>query len=320
MRLHRGRLTSRVASRAGAAEPRAVGRRAMELTQQDVVWVFGETGAKIFAAAEVVASGFGDVRYQLEPNDLFTAKAKTDLARAHAAYWRELLHRAHLGGAVALLRNLRWCRGMAASARDANLFAFSASFRGLVESAGDGWDSLGAVPTTLATNHRAIEDALSGSSAKTFFAAADLESALIEFSHARKLKKNEIAPPEHRAKPTAEYVRLLDEASVPRAGELYQLLCALTHPAAASVSTFLESDDGERFVLASEPDAEAIRYLTETFATSMTPLLEFAFNLSFLLLGVLNRLPVSEVHCASLGAFRIEGIRGWKRLVVALAH
>ena len=92
---------------------------------------------------------------------------------------------------------------------------FCASFRALIESAADGYDALSNVASTLAEYREIVNQSLQGKAEQPVL-AVELEDQLIHFSHARKLSKRDASPLSHKAKPTADYVRSLEKADLPR--------------------------------------------------------------------------------------------------------
>src|SRR4029079_11202491 len=118
--------------------------------------------------------------------------------------------------------------GILAGRRSSNLLAFAAAFRGLLGSAGDSQDSSGLVIPTLAA-HIADIDASARGLASTFFAAPELENALIHFMYARRLKHGESAPLSHKTKNNADYLSLLQRGFGPDAAICYGDLCKLAH-------------------------------------------------------------------------------------------
>jgi hypothetical protein len=94
-------------------------------------------------------------------------------------YWNEILGRAHLTAATAILRSRYWVDALRLGATENNLLSFAAAFRGLIESAADSWTTLRLVPVTLARDHPQILQALSGNVRMQLFLAPALEDALI---------------------------------------------------------------------------------------------------------------------------------------------
>src|SRR5262249_41369594 len=157
-------------------------------------------------------------------------------------YWSEILYRAHMAAASALLRTHRWLAGAVSAIHRPNILSHAANLRGLLEACADTYHSLRVVPGALAGWHAEIRRALAGEQDKVW--TTDLEDTLIHFLYGRKVARGETAPDSHRALCSRDYLDSLREAfqryaidsaaaelAPSRVGECYGRLCELVHPA-----------------------------------------------------------------------------------------
>ena len=84
----------------------------------------------------------------------------------------------------ALLRAKRWADATCVTYEKENFVGWAASFRGLLESAGDTYDGLVRIPAALALHHRGISLCLAGRE-QNWVRAKELEDALDHFVHAK---------------------------------------------------------------------------------------------------------------------------------------
>ena len=74
---------------------------------------------------------------------------------------------------------------------------------------------------------------------------ARFASALLPFTHGRKIERGVTTDPSHKARKPWEYVKLVENMNIAGVTELYSELCEIVHPAAASVLTMVvESEAG----------------------------------------------------------------------------
>lgn len=159
-----------------------------------------------------------------------------NLGERNQVYWQEILFRAHFGACAGLLRLREWLRGSERALADGNVLMLAAGIRGFLEAAADTWQGFGDVAPSLAESHVVVRRAISGHLSEQLALAPELESTLIHFAYARKLKAGE-GPALHSAATANETVSCLLE-SAPSAIEVYGMLCEYSHPAAASVFRF----------------------------------------------------------------------------------
>ncbi|MFB9985488.1 hypothetical protein ACFSQQ_16550 [Mesorhizobium kowhaii] len=104
-------------------------------------------------------------RYSFEDIGAYMEKSMDpDTGRQYSGqvYWKEILYRSHMSAIASLVRAARWVDSAVRENEAGNLFGWAGACRSLIESAGDTGHSLGAVPLTLAQNHRQIRTEISG--------------------------------------------------------------------------------------------------------------------------------------------------------------
>ncbi|MBI3909760.1 MAG: hypothetical protein HY320_02365 [Armatimonadetes bacterium] len=246
-------------------------------------------------------------------------------------YWSEMLYRAHMAAATALLRADRWLHGAMSALDPANVLSHTANLRGLLEASADTSHSLSAVPGTLARDHAEIRRALAGGQDK-FLVNGDLEDMLIHFTHGRKLGRGETAPESHRALCSRDYLDSLRQAVRAAAedpaapdrladliGECYRRLCEMVHPGALSVHVFLqaETEDSPECALAPN-DVGRIGWLWSEYGEVISEACQFGINTPLLILGVLNSFDLAPVRTPGLESRHLQHIRGWRKLAEQL--
>ena len=228
-------------------------------------------------------------------------------------YWDEILSKSHLCAVVGILRTRHWVSAIVSATRDKNLLSFSASFRGLIESAADTSFSLRAVPLTLARQSYQIIDILSGKSDKLLF-STDLERELTHFALARYLSGAEAkkAPPEHQARPARNYIEILEQGNVANVVRCYREMCDRTHPGWSSVWMWLKHNQKE-IHLSADQDASIISKFLAENTNTFIDLLTFGFNPSILTLRILNYFPIPKLHTPKLNCWNLSSIPGWQK-------
>lgn len=217
-------------------------------------------------------------------------------------YWEEILYRAHWAAVANSIRHLRWFDACVIhSTTQPNYLAFCAALRGLLESAADTKHSLEAVPLTIASAAGNILKALAGKLDGSFFISTELENCLIHFHHARKVGKEEDAPPTHRAETAAKYVSALDHAQYP-VKALYSELCQVVHPAESSLH-WLSHVSENGWEVGAQDDIGSIHKLVDRYKESISWIQQNSGNITILLCQVLNSLPRKQLH--------IESVKPW---------
>ena len=91
-----------------------------------------------------------ETRYAFSDEEEYRELLVRDLSEGMRVYWTETLQRAHLAAVTAILRSRRWLSGVVHAAAENNFLIFSASLRGLMESAADASTAFLGTPLTLA--------------------------------------------------------------------------------------------------------------------------------------------------------------------------
>ena len=162
--------------------------------------------------------------------------ALESIAERNQVYWQEILYRTHFGACAALMRLREWLHGSERALADGNVLMLTAGIRGFLEAAADTWQSFSDVSPTLADCHIVVRRAIKGEFSEHLALAPELESMLIHFAYARKLKADE-GPALHSATTAKDAISAIEE-SAPAIGTVYAALCDYAHPAAASVFRF----------------------------------------------------------------------------------
>lgn len=221
----------------------------------------------------------------------YCALGVENIGATNRIYIQEILFRAHFGALTALLRQDRWMRGLGLAAASKNHLVFCACFRGFLEAAVDTFDGLWTLPHTLAKNFALFRRAMHGTATKDTILCGEMEAALIHFSYGRKFPKNTYVEESHQAKTMTEYIRGLEDEGSSALLNLYGELCELTHPAAATVHLFLESDpekpEWTKFHLGD--DQAEIQNLLRKHDALTPKLFGCSFKLALMTLWVLNR-------------------------------
>jgi hypothetical protein len=217
-------------------------------------------------------------------------------------YWEEILYRVHWAAVANAIRHLRWFDACVVhSTAQPNYLAFCAALRGLLESAADTKHSLGAVSLTIASSAGNVIKALDGRLDKSVFISTELENCLIHFHHARKVGKEEGAPPTHRAETAATYVSAIEHAKYP-VKTLYSELCQVVHPAEPSLH-WLSRVGENGWEVGKQDDIGSIHKLVDQHKESISWIQQNSGNITIFMCQVLNALPLKRLH--------IESVRPW---------
>lgn len=180
----------------------------------------------------------------LEPNLQRIDEQNSSIAikQIKFCYTLGIVERAHLACITSIARNARWLAAANGAVRDKNALCFSAALRGFLESCADAYDVMQYLPATLEKLFPYIYLVFIGSEkiSKFMISLEKLEGQLIHYAYARRQPKGVSPLPHHTNKSNAEYIRQFEAFGVSGANTLYGELCELTHPAAASVSCFLD--------------------------------------------------------------------------------
>ena len=222
-------------------------------------------------------------------------------------YWQEILFRAHLSSVTSIARTTKWAQANA----NANLYAWSAACRSLLESCGDSGQSLGSVSLTLARFHRMINREIEGRGTGDFIAAPELENTLIHFTHARKISKHDRVEEEtHKARQPWEYIKFIEAMKIAGANELYSDLCEIVHPAATSVGLMIVEKNGG-FAVYFEQEGRLLSALVSDRRELLSNVLMSAYNPPLLILRVPHKFRLFA-QIDALRHYRFDAIPLWK--------
>lgn len=228
-----------------------------------------------------------------------------DPAHAAQVYWREILYRSHLAAVTALARHSRWIEACLQQYKsEANYLGLACCLRGLLEGAADTFYSLRVVPLTIANSVDLIRLAISGQLDTGFPVVEDLEYSLIHFLYAGKPSGKGQVPPGHKAENAAAYVECMIDQNDDSVRRLYQELCRLMHPSAASVSWMLKvSADFSLIQFGGTDDDRVVRQLIDSHREAIKLVALIPLDISVCTLRVLNQLPLPEVHAPIATAY-----------------
>ncbi len=228
-------------------------------------------------------------------------------------YWSELLYRAHWAASSNILRHKRWADAcVTLYEHNANYLAFCVALRGLTESSADAAHSLGAVALTLAENHQYISTALNGTATGVGL-CKDLEDMLIHFQYARKLKKDEFAPVQHKAENLTTYIKSIELQVDPIVMPLYQHLCGIVHPAADSLHWLSTNVDGAASPSPGD-DKEWVRALCDKHCDAIEHVQMMSVNTSILILKTINFFDLSGLRTESVERINTSTIEMWNKI------
>ena len=196
--------------------------------------LFGPEAAFLTSLLDSFSRSARPHTYRIMPPDEYAALES--IAERNQVYWQEILCRAHFGACAALMRLREWLHGSERALADGNVLMLAAGIRGFLEAAADTWQSFSDVPPTLADCHIVVRRAIKGECSEQLALAPELESMLIHFAYARKLKADE-SPALHSATTAKDAISAIKEPA-PAIGIVYAALCDYAHPAAASVFRF----------------------------------------------------------------------------------
>ena len=254
-----------------------------------------------------------NARYSFMDQDEYKESLASDPTEGMRIYWYEILARCHISSVSAIMRTRRWFSAIEDAVMTANLLAFSAAFRGLLESAADSSTSLGSVPLTIAHFHSLIVSALSGR-LREVVTCKDLEDELIHYTHARYVASHERkqVPSVHRVRQTKQYMEVLRRGQVVGVDECYRTMCDLTHPGASSVWMWFDWN-AEDAIISSTREPAIILDMIGRYGDTLRELLMFGFNPAIVMLQVLNHFPTPEFHTPQLSDWNLSSISLWRK-------
>jgi hypothetical protein len=255
------------------------------------------------------------IRYEFIDNSDYVAMAENRPGEANCVYVSELLYRTHFAAAATVVRSVRWAQGVEAAVAAGLLLPMCANLRGLLEAAADSHHSLKGVYTTLAEARTLFNRALGHTLHDRLVTAAELESVLIHFSHARRLTKKEKDgfSPEHQAKEAKTYLAELDSYAPGGWYVWYQELCEYAHPAASSTAYMILPEANESFVFSPKLEAAAIERLLRDWRSRIPEVLRVSLLPALLVLKVLTFFRLSPVHTRAIRKFDFSDVPAWQK-------
>ncbi len=272
----------------GQLRPRRTGRNpcAYSLDARQFDWntmtpsvisrVFGPKAELPIKAMRSALHELPAVQYTIMPLSQFNELLAADMAGAMRIYWREMLYRSHLAGAVGLRRIERWTFATTTAAEGGSLYGFAAALRGLLEACADTHDALADALNNVADSHTVIRRALDGHVAELTL-HPHLEDVLLHFTYAGKQSKRPDGRPVYKPKPTTDYIRALKDSAGLDYLPLYGRLCDITHPADASLFMYVESDGHSRYRLGAIDDSRLIDTICQAHRHHLAALVPLGF-------------------------------------------
>jgi hypothetical protein len=248
-----------------------------------------------------------DYTFMSAPN--YDAVLQEDWRRAQQIYWEEILYRAHFAAAASLVRTARWIDAMIVLADADNYTAFMAAYRGCLEASADSFHTFQSVPGWLAEMHTVIRAALAGTPAHPVV-FQDLEDALIHFTHARHVARNEVVEATHRAMQTKHYLDALAGDGLPEVTECYRRVCDVTHPGMGSIVCYADgygTKTGTGYRLRPDMDAKQILEFCSEFRAVSERMVFFGVVPPIMVLRILNDFAFPTVYTP--GVMRIAADR-----------
>lgn len=256
-------------------------------------------------------------RFHIFSADYIVESMKQNYQEGNYLYCIDALENTRLAAATGLLRSYRWLQGMNEACSNSNYTIFCAGFRGFLLSAADNRHSLSRIPGTLADNANLLHKLLSkNADDKTIYSLEVLESIFEHFLLARKQRVGESLDPSHRAKQDAEYIREWQGGSAGQICDCYAELCEITHPASASVFSFIEENltDFNKETgtfLRTDLDSTLISDFCQKYSPVIAKVFETAFNPSLLSLGLLNLTRNDFLFTPAINSFNLDFMPKW---------
>jgi hypothetical protein len=261
--------------------------------------LFGKAGDVYPKILRGIVSEAAGVSYSFMDVDQYKALPPD---QRNKIYWEEILYRVHWAAVANSIRHLRWFDACVVHATlQPNYLAFCAGLRGLLESAADTKYSLEPIPLTIAESAGSIVEALNGKLDNVLFQSTELENVLIHFHHARKIGRDEVAPPTHNAETAAKYVKSIDHPDYP-VRELYSELCQVVHPAEPSLHWLTQVGENG-WKVGEQDDIGSIHKLVDRYKDSISWIQQNSGNITIFMCQVLNSLPRKQLH--------VESVRDW---------
>lgn len=282
--------------------------------------IFGRLGKVYVPVMDTISEKIPNYSYTFRDISNFEEILKQNPDNGMKIYWIEILQRSHIVAISTILRQRRWVKGVISSFETQNAVSFAANFRGLIESAGDSYHTLGIVPLTLAEKYSEIVEALKGEVPEnTLYKDKELEDKLIHFTHGRKIQSGDKDkfPKSHQAESSYKYRKELEESSNASVDECYKELCGIVHPAKLSVSIFFhtsEHSDRTKLSLDKENDLEYILDFSDRYSEVVSEIFMKPINSALLTLKTLNKFPASRAHTEAVQNIGLDDIPQWKKI------
>lgn len=273
--------------------------------------VFGETGKNFLPFLNSLASSLTGYKYEIiSEEELLKLPSHAEQVKV---YCSEIMYRAHWAAATSILRTHRWAHGVLLAASAGNYLSFAASFRGLLESAGDIADALMHVPMTLADHYSVIKSVIE-KRVKVAIELGALEEKLIHFTHARKIKGAHTFPTYHNAKTVTDYIKQLQSVGETMMAECYAELCQIAHPAAPSVLCFVTHDGKNITTLDNKLDYAFIEDFCRRHRQVVDRIFPLSVTPAVCILKILNQLPLPEINTPEVEDISLENVPLWLKI------
>ena len=271
--------------------------------------IFGEPGETYYPTIKTLVSSINNTTYPFVSERSFIDTIKTDISQGMKMYWIEILLRAHMSASVSILRFERWVDGIIKSFANNNFFVFSASFKSLIESAADTYDTLKDVPYGLAKNSKMITKSILGHQ-NTIVISKELEDVLIDF-----ISQKEGIPNSLRSKSTIHYLKKLENGKSGPLIDFYSKLCGIAQPTASSVAFFLLPNREKKCILMNGLDEEYIAAFVEGFQSTISDIFQLSLQASFSTLKTLNLFPHEKLHTPIVDQIDLPEIGLWNNIL-----
>lgn len=284
--------------------------------------LFGSLGAVAAQMCQDLSTGFTGKQFEfMDVGKFQTIAHEGRMAAVNQIYWKELLFRVYWAAALNIMRHQRWQAAcIRAYGEPANLLAFAASLRGLLEGAQDAWYSLRGVPLWLARDRSYIDSALSGKMHSKHFIAPEMENRLIHYLYGRKLGKEERETTQmsHQALEPKDYRNAIglpdDEREKWR--QLYDELCGICHPTAFSLISFWNQDNG-RVEIVQPADSSHILALCQKYRDVISTALSLSVTEPAMCFKTLNLFSQPEIKCPEIEKWNFDNIPVWRKTQAA---
>lgn len=281
------------------------------MVRDTVEVVYGDTGKSFIPSLNSLAALLTGYKYEIISEEELLRVS--DPAEVMKIYCSEIMYRAHWAAATSILRTHRWTHGVLLTASAGNYLSFAASFRGLLESAGDIAEALTHVPLTLAEHYTAIRGVIE-SSIKVTLDLGQLEEKLIHFTHARKIKGPHTFPKYHKAETNTYYIEQLQRVGETLMIDCYSELCQLAHPAAPSVLCFVTHDGENTTTLNNKLDYHLIEDFCQRHRGVVDRIFPLSMTPAVCIMKILNRLPLLEINTPEVEDISLENVPLWNKI------